>query len=173
MKKTLIERVELASAASSITFSSIPQTYDGLYVVASCRSDRAEYFDNVRIKPNGSATNGTGRYLFGTGSSAVSGTEAYAFGYTAGNNVTSNTFGNISIYIPNYTSSNYKSISTDGVGENNATSSVQAITASLWSDTSAITSLEIDQGDGSNWQTYSSFALYGITAGSDGTTTVS
>ena len=40
---------------------------------------------------------------------------------------TASTFSNVEIYIPNYTSSTYKSWSADGVVENNATISAQAL----------------------------------------------
>jgi len=73
---------------------------------------------------------------------------------------TANTFASAEIYIPNYTSSNYKSLSVDFVGENNATTSYQYFTAGLFSNTSAITSLVIDGTD--NFVQYSTATLYGI-----------
>jgi hypothetical protein len=56
---------------------------------------------------------------------------------------TANTFGNTEFYIPNYTSSNYKSFSVDGVTENNATAAF-ALYAGLWSNTAAITSFRLN-----------------------------
>jgi hypothetical protein len=169
----LIEHQELGSTTASITFASIPQTFTDLLIVFSGRSDRSNAFDNIRIMPNGLATNVSSRILFGSGSGASGFSEAYVSGYTAANSATSNTFGNSSIYIPNYAGSTAKSFSIDSVGENNATSSAQAITAGLWNVTTAITSIVLDQGDGSNWLQYTSATLYGITKGSDGIVTVS
>jgi len=80
--------------------------------------------------------------------------------------------GSVGIYIPNYTSSNAKSASIDGVSENNATASYQTIDAFLWNDTSAITSITLTLSGG-NFAQYSSASLYGVTAGNDGITTVS
>jgi hypothetical protein len=169
----VIQHQELASTQASITFSSIPQTFTDLLIVFSGRSDRANSFDNIRVMPNGLATDVSSRILFGSGSAASSFTESYVSGYTAANSATSNTFGNSSIYISNYAGSTAKSFSIDSVGENNATASAQAITAGLWNQTAAITSIVLDQGDGSNWLQYTSATLYGITKGSDGIVTVS
>jgi len=76
-----------------------------------------------------------------------------------------NTFGNSSIYIPNYTSSNYKSYSVEGAVEANGTSSsgVQglAMTAGLWSNTAAITRIDLGAEVG-NFVSPSTFYLYGI-----------
>ena len=86
---------------------------------------------------------------------------------------TANTFANVQIHIPNYASSNYKSYSSDGGEENNATAAVMGIWAGLWSDTSAITEIKLEDYNGGSWVQYSSASLYGVTSGSDGTTTVS
>jgi hypothetical protein len=83
---------------------------------------------------------------------------------------TSNTFSNTEIYIPNYTSNNYKSVSTDSVMENNATEAYANLNAILWSNTSAINSITLTPSAG-NFAQYSEFTLYGVYAG--GTTTPS
>jgi hypothetical protein len=79
-----------------------------------------------------------------------------------GNTSTSNTFGNGSIYIPNYAGSNNKSVSTDVVVENNATESSQYLLAGLWSDTSAITTIRLYSRNSHNFLQYSTAYLYGI-----------
>lgn len=177
----VIEHIELASAQSSITFSSIPNTFTDLKIVLSGRSTKtANNIDNVLIRFNAdSGTNYSTRILYGTGSgvnSAASGagsnTALWFTFYAVTANQTANTFGNYEIYIPNYASSVAKSISLDGVQENNGTEAWQTISAGLWTGTGAITSVELATEIG-NWTQYSSATLYGITAGSDGTTTVS
>jgi hypothetical protein len=173
MTMQLIQHQELGSAQASITFSSIPQTYTDLFIVFSGRSNRSATFDNIRIMPNGATTGVSSRMLYGSGSGASSFTEAYISGYTNANTATASVFGNSSIYIPNYTGSSQKSFSMDSVSENNATAASQAISAGLWTGTAAITSIVLDQGDGTDWQTYTSATLYGILKGSDGVTTVS
>jgi uncharacterized BrkB/YihY/UPF0761 family membrane protein len=74
---------------------------------------------------------------------------------------TTSTFGNSSIYIPNYTSSIAKSISNDGTNENNATAASVGFIAGLWTGTSAISTIRMTADTGSYVQ-YSSFYLYGI-----------
>lgn len=170
MSMQVIEHIEVgAGGAASITFSSIPATYTDLYLVTSVRNDSSNLTFN--INPNGSTTNKTRGNLQGDGSSASSGAGTDITPLQNSSSYTANTFASSSVYICNYASSNNKSISIDSVTENNATTSYQRLQAALWSDTTAISSLECSTA--SNFAQYSSFTLYGITAGSDGTTTVS
>ena len=162
----LIAKQTLSSNASSVTFSDIPQTYTDLYLVHSLRNTRTgTAWDIVYLNPNGSNANGTFRELFGNGSTAGSGTGSRihgGFSCTADN--TSNTFGSSEIYIPNYTGSTNKSFSTSGLNENNGTSALIDVAASLWSQTAAITSLVIESTVSTNpFVSGSSFFLYGIT----------
>ena len=178
MKKKLIERVTVGSGgAASITFSDIPDTYTDLYLVVSSRSSSVQGAGNpnniLYLQLNGSSANFSRRVLQGSGSSTASFSFGDGFmGYNTGSDMTANTFGNTSIYIPNYRSSVAKSISVDSVSENNATYSMQNITASLWNNNAAITSLALNNVTG-NFVEFSSASLYGIVRGSDGTTTVS
>jgi hypothetical protein len=171
MKKTLIERIELASAASSITFTSIPQDYTDLYLKVSLRTTRTTTTSNFIVGFNGTGSISR-RVLSGSGSAASSDTSAYT-GLVAGANSTINVFSSSGVYIPNYTSSNQKTFSVDSVSENNATEAFQQIMGVIWSESAAITSLTITEQLGSDFSSYSSASLYGVTSGSDGTTTVS
>ena len=83
-------------------------------------------------------------------------------GYIDGGNATASTFGNTMLYIPNYTSSNNKSSSSDGVAETNATNVNMAMIANLWSNTAAITSIKLTPATGATLQQYSTATLYGI-----------
>jgi len=170
MKKTLIERIEVGSGGQTVvTFSSIPQTYTDLYLVGSTRSDTDD--SAVYLRPNGSTANSSNKRLYGTGTSAGSTSTVLMVGGSPGPAQTANTFSNWSAFIPNYTSSNGKSISADAVNENNASSASQNLNANLWNNAAAITYIELQTGG--DFVQYSSFSLYGITAGNDGTTTVS
>ena len=160
---TLIEGKTLASNTANITFSSIPQTYTDLKIVVSCRTNRADVKDYIAVRPNGSTSNDSSRTLSGDGTSASSDTEsAVIVVTTTGGTATASVFGNADIYIPNYTSSNYKSISMDGVAENNATESRIQLSAGLWSDTAAITSITLVPFIGTLFSQYSTATLYGI-----------
>lgn len=177
MSMTKIEHIEVTgSSQASITFSSIPQTYTDLMIVHSIRSTRSGFVvDNLQLNINGQGvnTNISCRILYGTGSSAASDTfNVAAAGLIPAALATASTLGSGFVYFPNYTSSATKSISTDAVSETNATGAYQSIVASLWNQTAAITSIGLDPANGDLAQ-YSSATLFGITAGSDGTTTVS
>lgn len=176
MTMQLVERVELTSSQASITFSNIPQTYTDLLIVYSLRDNNAgaSTFNGVDISINSSTSGISGRRLNGTGSSVSSGTTDYqaGLGVCATTAATSSVFANTAVYFPNYTSSVAKSFSIDSVTENNGTSAWQVIQAGLWTGTAAITSISASPNDGYSFVQYSSASLYGITKGSDGTTTV-
>jgi hypothetical protein len=149
-----------AGGASSISFTSIPQTYTDLKISLSGRTTyNGGPGDNISVTLNGNAVYGI-RTLYGTGSSVVSGYDPFI---TNSAGATANTFGNADFYFPNYTSSNNKTVSFDGVTENNATLAYQFLTAGLWTTTSAITSISLaGQAGGSTWTQYSTATLYGI-----------
>ena len=169
----LIESKTLVTAQASIEFTSIPQTYTDLRFVLSLRSSRAAPVENAYLQFNNSSTSYTYRRLYGTGSGTFSGTETKIYFDPPAGSSTSNTFGNTSIYIPNYAGSTNKSVSIDDVTENNATLSYQLLSAGLWSNTSAITSVKFLSDTGSNFTADSVVSLYGILKGSDGIVTTS
>jgi hypothetical protein len=167
----LLERIELNASAASVTFANIPQTgYTDLKVVASTRSAAANAVDALYGRFNSSSTGYTNRILYGetTGVGSFSPSISYAhLGYGVGGNGTANTFSNLEIYIPNYTSSNNKSVSVDAVTETNAANTqagVQSFEAALWSNSAAITSITFTQESGNNFVANSTFSLYGLAA---------
>lgn len=174
MTMQLIETKTLGTATASIEFTSIPQDGTDLYVLVSSRSDGAFTSSEIDIAFNGSSSNFTGLYLYGSGSGTGTASDTTMVGSSSAANNTANTFGNASIYIPNYTSSNNKSISSDTVGESNATTAYMSIHAVLWSQTAAITSLTLRlDGGARNFVTGSTVSLYKITKGTDGIVVVS
>ena len=175
---TLLQSVTVGSGgAASITFSAISDTFTDLLILFSGRVTENTTAVDIAMTFNGSTSGYSGRTLFGTGSSVGSDPESgsqFSFLITfPGNSTTANTFGNAAIYIPNYTASVAKSVSIDGVMENNATAGRLKIAAGLWNNTAAITSVTLDPGGPGNLAQYSSASLYGITAGSDGIVSVS
>ncbi len=164
---TLIASSTVGSGGtSSFNFTSIPQTYTDLAVLVMLRSTRGNTnVSDIYAQFNGSSSNLTRTRIFGSGSSV--GTDSgNALGNAAGN--TANTFSSHSFYILNYTTSNYKSYSIDSVTSNNTNSAAyiyNSMLSYLWSDTSAITSLEIrdwSDGNANNLVQYSTAYLYGI-----------
>lgn len=161
----LLERIELNASAASVTFSNIPQSgYTDLKIVGSTRENAAS-IRNLEITFNGSTTGYTGKVVYGNGSSAASDTiTTQRIGVNEPSDYTANTFNNFEVYIPNYTSSNYKSYSADFVNENNATAGWQTMNAALWSNTAAITSVTINPQSSNTFTQYSTFSLYGLAA---------
>lgn len=158
----LLEKITVGAAgASSVTFSGIPQTgYTDLVVKCSFRTSA----DNItaELSLNGVKTNMTQRYLQGTGSAASSGNSTAINVLEDPSTATASTFASADIYIPNYTSSDYKSISIDTVTEKNATDAYSRLVAGLWSSTAAITSIGLNCSASGNFVQYSTFYLYGV-----------
>ena len=152
-----------AGGAASMDFTSIPSTYTDLVVKICTRTTNAAINDNVSIRPNGSTASRTMRRIYGSGTSAVSDSLSdITVGNIAGATATSNTFGNAEFYLPNYAGATNKAFSTDGVNESNGGTVYMSFVAGLWSNTSAITSLNLYSEAGANFVQYSTATLYGI-----------
>jgi hypothetical protein len=156
-----------AGTAADITFSTIPSTYTDLLVVVSGRTvGTGSRSESIYMQFNGSsAANYSNRYLQGSGATGSSGnnlSSTYIYiGEAPQSIATSNTFGNMQIYIPNYAGSTNKSVSMNNVQEDNQTTAYITMNAGLWSNTAAITSIKI-YGNASNWAQYTTATLYGI-----------
>ena len=159
-----------SGGAASVTLTAIgtiPQTYTDLKVLISARSDEAGGTAQSTVfvmSINGVTTDRTFRNVIGyQGTSLASQSlTGGTIGTIPGAAVTASTFNNFEVYIPNYTLSNYKSFSVDGVTENNnASNNELRLTAGLWSQTAAITTLGFTL-TGGNIVEGSTFYLYGI-----------
>lgn len=162
-----IADVLVDSPVSSITLSSIPQGYTDLMLSVSLRSSTEDVANNTWITFNGvGGTSYSSRVLYSSsGTTIVSGAEA-GIARTAqifSNSSTSpaNTFGNMSIYIPNYTSSNWKSWSADYICENTAAACQIGMTAGQFANTAAITSINLAPYCCA-WLANSTVTLYGV-----------
>jgi hypothetical protein len=164
---TLISSVTVgAGGAANIEFTGIPATYTDLHLLISPRSDQAgTYGAGLFLEFNNSG--GTAYrnitlefYSTTVGSFSQTNQASARIGSFVGTSQTASTFNNISVYIPNYTSSNNKSLSIDNVEENNGDVN-NNLTAALWSNSSAITSMKILPSAG-NLVQYSTAYLYGI-----------
>jgi len=166
---TLISSVTVGSGgAANIEFTSIPNTYTDLCVLLSLRTDNAAVIDTPKMRFNGATNDNNLKTirLMGNGSSASSSTVDPGLLLTRcpGANATASTFGNIQVYIPNYTSSNNKSVSIDQVAESN-TSTIDGVTslmAGLWSSSSVISGITVLSDNPTNFVQYSTAYLYGI-----------
>jgi hypothetical protein len=145
---------------AGVTFSNIPQTFTDLKVVFSTRSSGTS---GLQIRFNGSTSNRTNVRLYGNGNgttASFSGSDVFT--YHNRSSFTANTFDSSEMYIPNYTSSNLKSVSIDNVTETNAAALDSQLQAGLWSQTAAITSLGFFPDGSQTLVQNSEFSLYGI-----------
>jgi hypothetical protein len=166
-----IASTEVGSAgASSIDFTNIPSGYTDLCVFVSGRSTASFTRRILRLRINNSTTANdyADRYLLGSGSAASSaadaaGSQSYivAWDLPAATG-TSNTFANIEIYIPNYASTSaYKSLSINGVGEENGTTAYMGLVAGIYNQNTAISQVNL-LPDSGNFAQYTTATLYGI-----------
>ena len=161
----LIEAKTLGSSAASIEFTSIPQTYTDLILVYSARTNSGANTDEANLTFNSNTSNYSWKMLIGNGSSPGHAQDSAVSSIPGiqipGGTSTSSTFSNGQLYIPNYTSSNYKSVSSEAIAEDNQTTAYIKVVAGLWSNSAAITSVKLSGATGSFVQ-YSSAYLYGI-----------
>lgn len=166
-----IATVTGTGSSSSITFTSIPQTYTSLQIRGIARGLTAgTTASNLRLIINAdTGANYAYHNLQGTGATAVA-TGGTALGYvllprlTCNSGVTSDTYGAMIIDLHDYASTTRnKTVRVfGGLDANTASTEFRVSLASgLWINTSAITSIEITS-DAGNFTTASTFALYGI-----------
>jgi protein tyrosine phosphatase len=160
----LIEAKTLSSTTSSVTFTSIPQTYTDLELVMSTRTTNTAGREQIFIYPNGSTSNNNRVVLYGFDGSTVAGgggTDKF-IGWQNGGGSTTDVFSNISVYFSGYMTNKNKPYSADLVAENNSSSNhIFNFNASLWSDSAAISSIQI-LCETHLFAVNSSFYLYGI-----------
>jgi hypothetical protein len=157
--------------AANVEFTSIPSTYKHLQVRCFAQTNRGTYGgDAAKIQFNSdTSANYTYHSLRGNGSSASSSNEvnlAYGYSVDTGTGVSS-TFGAAVIDILDYLDTNKnKTIRTLTGNDINGTIAGYGGTVTfisvLWKNTSAITSIKFTPESGSQFNQYSSFALYGI-----------
>lgn len=158
----LISRTTLTSASSSVTFSSIPSTYQHLQLRVNFLADSTNGYA-AWIRLNGSSSSiYSWHYLYGNGSSAGAGSGASSTWIYAGTvNGFNTTYPQVGIYdIHDYTSTaknktlrGFAGIDLNGSGD-------AGLYSGLWQSTSAITSLTFVSDVA--FKTGSTFALYGM-----------
>jgi hypothetical protein len=153
----------LSDVAYWVVFNNIPQTYTDLKLLVSGRSSATGgNRDTPLMYLNADPNFGSHTRLYGIPSSKGSDRSSGLYlGYTSTNSTTSNTFGILEVYIPNYSSSNFKQIIADSVSETTATDNGLAMMASLYRSNAPVTQLQIAAGGG-NWMANTTFTLYGI-----------
>ena len=169
---TLISSQVLGASTATVTFSSIPQTYNDLKLVASVRGDYSGGANFFYIAFNSAGAFGSQQRL------TVDGNPVVATAYTSANSTNlmfssdyvasgANIFGSSEIYLANYTSSGNKQFFGFGAAENNTNPVTTGVAfglgagALLWTST-AITSIAFSCPAATNFIANSAFYLYGI-----------
>jgi len=163
---TLIASNTLSSSAASVTFSAIPNTYTDLVLRVSSRNNDTGTSEGFLTQFNSdTSTNYSWRALLvGGGAPGSQGysNQADIENRQAGNGATSNTFSSMEIYIPSYTASQNKPVSSYYVIEKNVTDAYIGVEAGLWRNTAAISSIKLFNNGSIVFASGSSFFLYGI-----------
>lgn len=165
---TYINKVQLASPASSITFSSIPATFKDLVIRFNARSDAAFSNQQLQHRFNGdSASNYWWMLARGTGGDASTnfGPSNTANGYGGlyiADSQTANFFATGEFYICDYTIASGKITSYyQTVSSNDNNPSYMNYTANIYSASAPISSIQLFT-PGQNFMARSTFYLYGI-----------
>ena len=170
-----IATTTLTTTTSTVTFSSIPQTYKHLQLRMWAKSDRANSAGNTVFGyANGDdapsyPTNYWTHGLTGDGSSATSGslgnTAGLNYGFYVGTaqGASSASIGSVAIvdFLDYSNTSKYKTMRSLSGEDSNSVNGTISLRSSLWSNTAAITSLQLICLS-YNFTQYSKFALYGI-----------
>lgn len=172
MSFELINSHVVTGSQTSILFNNIPQDKTDLFILCSLRSSVAGIYHDMELDFNGeSAREWRGAYALSATPASNTLTSRNIIGPAAGATTNANGFSVIEIYVPNYTSSAQKILSSTGISENFSTTQFNlSIAANSITNSTAVTSMTFS---GTTLVQGSSIYLYGITAGSDGTTVVS
>jgi hypothetical protein len=150
---------------NSISFNSIPSTYNDLLLVASVRNTGTT--GNLRMTFNNDTNTLYSQVVLQGNGTSVSSSRNGTIANTQWNNTsnissdTANTYASLEMYIPNYLGLVNKPWSGDFATETNASLAYRTTTASLYRGTTALTSLQLYYFN-FGFDTNSSFYLYGI-----------
>jgi hypothetical protein len=155
-----IQTQTVGTAVAAVTFSSIPQTYTDLIVIAD--ADLTSGGHDLRLRFNAdSGTNYSRTILYGNGTSPL------ATRNNSTNNIISAAFGGTNsgsyttINVMNYSNSTTNKTTLQRGGY---TGSIDSLTVGLWRNTAAITEIECGNTGATTWVVGSTFTLYGIKA---------
>lgn len=151
-----------AGGASDITISNIPATYNDLIVKLSTKTNFSGDYDYIAVRFNGASTSLTSAFFYAVPPSTIVSTAPTSILIASNANNLTSVFSNAEVYVPNYVGSTNKSVSADGVSEGNVTSNTLTLTAGLWSNTAAITSISFHPLNGTGFLQHSTAVLYGI-----------
>ncbi len=171
---TVIAEGEVGSgSAANITLSSIPDTYDHLWMVTSIR-EGGSYFVNLEYRFNDDSSPYSNTYLYRQ--SATSGTvssrdESSGTGDVisrcGGDSLLADTFSSNSLWIINYAGTdNFKMCLMQATAPNSSSTDDQytsMLSVGLYAETPAINKIRMQGAGGPEFMQYTSYVLYGVT----------
>jgi len=153
-----------SGSASSMVFNNIPNYYTDLQIKISARFSGSFTYSDLIFAFDSSASiyssTMSGNYIQRQANNSY-----ILAGNATGSTATASTFSNIEIYIPNYSSANFKSVIVDSVAESNVSTSSCYYNSGLYRSTSPISIFSIGTAGGGNIVAGSTISLYGITKG--------
>ena len=167
---TVIDHTEVGAAGvTSWEVTGISASYDHLYLVASWRSDDAEYLDDSLLYLNsdtGTTLYSCTRLMMNANPSSERSTVQIRL-VNPGSSVTADTFGTVIAWIPNYANTaNFKSVVYQGAVEGATTATntfLDYLGGGLFQTTAAVTAVKIEGQGSDKFVQYSTFTLYGVT----------
>ena len=163
-----IATVTLATSSSTVTFSSIPNTYKYLQVRWIARGTFGEASVGQKANFNSDASSiYTTKLIRGDGGTfyvdeASAGTSMANIGRASASTATSGMFAGFIMDISDYANtSKYKVARCYGGSDRNGSGEIR-INSSMWMSTAAISSITIAPTDGGSYEQYTRFALYGM-----------
>lgn len=155
-----------SGGTSSISFTSIPNTFTHLQIRALARGGFAGVREQTRVRFNGSTSTYASHWVEGDGSSASAGEtwgdSEHLLRFVSGNGSTASVFGTYVLDILDYANTSKAKTVRTLIGYDANGSGYVSLDSGLWTGTAAISSISLTPKDGSSWLQYSSFALYGI-----------
>ena len=170
----VIDLTELGASASSYNPTSIPSSYDHLYLIASVRTDDSgTYYDLGNLEFNGDTGSNYSYQTFyvhtNSAFNAASSASETTVGYLMfnGPSTLADTFGIFEMWIPNYTKDDAwrQVLIQSSVPNNDGTDTRWALSSvcGLWKNASAaIDEIKLQPNSTDQFVQYSSFTLYGI-----------
>ena len=165
MAITHIQAIELSNNQSSVTFNSIPQSYDDLIVTINAKTSRGNTSDLLSIRLNGNSSNQESGVIEGTNSGVTHySLTTLQVATSPGASYATASFSDTQVYISDYTTNKGKSLSAEGVFGVDGVMGSAAFAGGHWDNAAAVTSIVVQNVNASNLLSGSTFSLYGVTA---------
>jgi len=169
----VIAHTELSSTAATVDFSSIPSSYDHLYIRLSARSNAVATRDTIFCRVNNDSNTKYSRTNLFAGSTTMSsydgGSQAlwYDFMDIPAHSLLSDAYSGGIIWIPNYSNTSYytQALTYSATVSDSTTDyhwGMQNVSA-LYKETAAVSRLTFSLQTGS-YMPYSVFTIYGVQA---------